>query len=143
MRKTKLNGKLKDNMAFEMNINGHNIILDASEEVGGNNLGPRPKPLLLAGLIGCTGMDVVSILNKMRVEIEDLNIEVEADNTEEHPKVYKDIHLIFKFKGNNLPLDKITRAVELSQEKYCGVSAMLKASTPITYEIILEEQANK
>lgn len=139
MSTTKLNGKLKGNMAFEMNINGHNLVIDASEEIGGNNLGPRPKPLLLAGLIGCTGIDVMSILKKMRVEIEDLDIEVSAENTEEHPKVYKDIHLIFKFKGENLPIDKLERAVELSQERYCGVTAMLKEATSVTYEIILVE----
>lgn len=136
---TKLNGKLKGNMAFEMNINGHNLVIDASEEIGGNNLGPRPKPLLLAGLIGCTGMDVMSILQRMRIELEDLDIEVSAENTEEHPKVYQNIHLIFKFKGKDLPVDKLKRAVELSQEKYCGVTAMLRASTSVTYEIVLVE----
>lgn len=139
MEKKKLHAKLKGNMGFEMDLDGHKFITDASEEIGGNDLGPRPKQLLLAGLIGCTGIDVMSILKKMKVELDDLNIEVEADNTEEHPKVYENIHLTFRFKGKDLPKNKIERAVSLSQEKYCGVSAMLKKATPVTYEIVHEE----
>lgn len=76
----------------------------------------------------------------MRVELDDFNIEVEADNTEEHPKVYENIHLNFIFKGKDLPKDKIEKAVSLSQEKYCGVSAMLKKATSVTYDIVYEEQ---
>lgn len=139
MSKTKLKASLTGNMGFELNLDGHKFITDASEEIGGNDLGPRPKQLLLVGLIGCTGIDVMSILNKMKVELDDLNIKVEADNTEEHPRVYENIHLTFIFKGKNLPKEKIKKAVSLSQEKYCGVSAMLKKATPITYDIIIEE----
>jgi|SRR5699024_8621839 len=139
MTKTKLKADLKGNMGFELDLDGHKFITDAAEKIGGNDLGPRPKQLLLVGLIGCTGIDVMSILNKMKVELEDLNIEVEADNTEEHPKVYENIHLTFIFKGKNLPKGKIEKAVSLSQEKYCGVSAMLKKATPITYDIVIEE----
>lgn len=139
MSKSYISAKLKDNMAFEMLLDGHNFITDASEEVGGSNLGPRPKQLLLAGLIGCTGMDVMSILKKMKVELDDLDIKVEADNTTEHPKVYENIHLTYIFKGKNLPEDKINKAVSLSQERYCGVSAMLKKVTAVTYEIVLQD----
>lgn len=137
MSKTNISAGLKGNMAFEMNLDGHNFITDASEEVGGNNLGPTPKQMLLAGLIGCTGIDVMSILKKMQIKIDDLNITVEADNTTEHPKVYENIHLTFTFKGKDLPEERLNRAVELSQEKYCGVSAMLKKVTTITYEVIV------
>jgi putative redox protein len=140
MSTKKIQAHLKGNMAFEMNLDGHNFITDASEEIGGNNLGPRPKQLLLAGLIGCTGIDIMSILKKMKVQLDDLNIEVEAESTEEHPKVYKNIHLTFKFKGQNLPIENIKKAVSLSQEKYCGVSAMLKKAAPVTYDIVIEEQ---
>lgn len=139
MAKTKIIADLKGNMGFEMNLDGHKLITDASEEIGGNNLGPRPKQLLLAGLIGCTGIDVMSMLKKMRVELDDCSIEVEADSSEEHPKVYENIHLIYRFKGKNLSKTNIEKAVSLSQEKYCGVSAMLKKAAPITYEIIIEE----
>lgn len=141
MDKTKIIGDLKGNMAFQMNLDGHTIITDASESIGGNDLGPRPKQLLLAGLIGCTGIDVVLILKKMKVEFDDLSIEVEAENTEEPPKVYKTIHLTYRFKGKNLPRNSIERAVSLSQEKYCGVSAMLKKAAPVIYDIIIEENS--
>ncbi|WP_025642521.1 OsmC family protein [Schnuerera ultunensis] len=139
MKKTKIEARLKGIMGFEMELDGHNFITDASEKIGGNNLGPRPKQLLLAGLIGCTGIDVMSILRKMKVELEDLKIQVEADNTEEHPKVYENIHLTYIFKGKNLPKKNIEKAVSLSQEKYCGVTAMLKKVTSVTYDIVIEE----
>ncbi|QUH19801.1 OsmC family protein [Alkaliphilus sp. B6464] len=139
MSKTKLTANLKENMAFEMQLNGHTLITDASPEIGGNDLGPRPKALLLAGLIGCTGIDIMSILKKMRVELDDVIITAEADQTEEHPKIYKSIHLVFTFKGKDLPMDKLKKAVSLSQEKYCGVTAMLEKASPITYEIRTEE----
>lgn len=135
----KIKGTLKGSMAFEINLDGHTIITDAPEKIGGNNLGPRPKALLLAGLIGCTGIDVVSILKKMRVEFEDLNIEVEAEDTDEVPSVYNRIHVIYTFKGKNLPMSNLEKAVSLSQEKYCSVGAMLKKAAPITYEIRVEE----
>ncbi len=139
MSKAKVDAKLVGNMGFEMNLNGHKLITDGAEEIGGNNLGPRPKQLLLSGLIGCTGIDVMLILDKMKVEVEDVKIAAEADITEGTPSVYENIHLTYRFKGKNLPEDKINRAVELSQTKYCGVSAMLEKVTPITYEIIIEE----
>ncbi|NLJ40315.1 MAG: OsmC family protein [Clostridiales bacterium] len=139
MAKSKVQGKLIGNMGFEMTLDGHRFVTDASEENGGNDLGPRPKQMLLAGLIGCTGMDVMSMLTKMRSKPKDLIIEVETDVTDEHPKVYKDIHLVYRFKGEGLSRKNIEKAVSLSQEKYCGVSAMLKEATPVTYEIVVEE----
>lgn len=140
MDKKIIKANLVGNMGFEMNLDGHKFITDASKEIGGDNLGPRPKQLMLAALIGCTGIDIMSILKKMRIELDDLNIEVQADNTEEHPRAYENIHLIFTFKGKNLPKDKIEKAVSLSQEKYCGVSAMLKKATSVTYDIVYEGQ---
>lgn len=124
------------NMAFETEVNGHKIILDATPEVGGENRGPRPKPLVLSALAGCSGMDVVSILKKMKAEFSYFSMEVEAESTEEHPKYYKKINLIYLFKkADNLDDDKVKKAVELSQEKYCGVAALLKKATDLTYEI--------
>lgn len=128
-----------DGMAFEAEVNGHKIVVDAVENVGGRDRGPRPKPLLLASLAGCTAMDVISILNKMRVEVEAFNVEVVAEQTEEHPKVYSHIKLIYKFKGKDLPMDKLQKAVDLSQERYCGVSAMLRKAAELTFEIVVEE----
>ncbi len=138
MNKTELKAVKIDDMAFEMEVNGHKLIMDASGDVGGKDLGPRPKPLLLAALVGCTGMDVASILKKMQQNYDSLHISVEADNTKEHPKVYENIKLVYKFRGDNLDRGKIEKAVKLSQERYCGVSAMLGKATKIDHEIILE-----
>lgn len=128
-----------DGMAFEAEVNGHKIVVDAVESVGGRDRGPRPKPLLLASLAGCTAMDVISILDKMRVKVDAFNVEVIAEQTEEHPKVYSQIKLLYKFKGKDLPMDKLQKAVDLSQERYCGVSAMLRKASELTFEIIVEE----
>lgn len=124
-------------MAFETEVNGHKLVLDATPEVGGEDRGPRPKPLVMVALAGCTGMDVVSILKKMRVEIEGLEIKVEGNISEEHPKTFTELKLIYEFKGKDLPMDKLKKAVEMSDEKYCGVSAFYKKAVPLSYEIRL------
>ena len=128
-----------EKMAFEAEINGHKLILDAAEEVGGENRGPRPKPLLLTALAGCTGMDVVSILKKMRVELDSFDVIVEGDLTEEHPKQFYKMNVIYEFTGKDLPLEKLKKAVSLSEERYCGVSAMFKKAIEITTEIRIIE----
>ncbi len=133
--KTSLNINWIDGMAFESEINGHKIIIDADETVGGNNRGPRPKPFMLLALAGCTGMDVVSILKKMRVELDNFGVEVEANNTEEHPKHYDEMKVIYKFWGKDLPMDKLAKAVNLSEERYCGVSHVYKQYVKMTHEI--------
>jgi putative redox protein len=130
-----INVKWIGDMTFETDINEHKILLDASSEVGGKNAGPRPKPLLMVSLAGCTGMDVISILKKMKIEVLDFNVKVEAILSDQHPKRFTDLHLVYEFKGNNLPLEKIEHAIALSQDKYCGVSATLKNSINLTYEI--------
>ncbi len=137
--KQAINVSWLSNMAFEADVNGHKITLDAKTESGGNNLGPQPKPLLLVALAGCTGMDVVSILNKMRVEFDSLNIRVEGDAAEEHPMRYLKMHIIYELKGNDLEskLDKIEKAVNMSQDKYCSVSATFKNSVEISHEIVI------
>jgi putative redox protein len=127
-------------MAFEASVNGHNLILDASGESGGENLGPRPKMLLLAALGGCTGMDVVSLLAKMRVEYKSLNIKVEGETAEEHPKKYLKMKVIFSFVGKDLNIEKIRKAVDLSKEKYCSVSATMKPNVVIDYDIKITEE---
>ena len=125
-------------MAFEAEINGFKIILDADEAVGGENRGPRPKGLTLVSLAACTGMDVISILKKMRVVPEYFNVEVEGELTDEHPKYYHSIHLRYIFRGKDLPMAKLEKAVNLSQDRYCGVSAMLLKSSTLTHEIIIK-----
>jgi putative redox protein len=134
----KVNLNFLGGMAFETELNGHKLYLDANEEVGGKDTGPRPKALMMVALAGCTGMDVVSILRKMRVEYDALNVEVEGDLAEEHPKKFTGMKVIYRFKGTDLPLDKIQKAVNLSKDSYCGVSANYSASFPVEHEIIIE-----
>jgi putative redox protein len=128
-----------ENMSFESEINGHKLIIDAKEEVGGQDRGPRPKPLMLAALGGCTSMDMVSILKKMRVELKSLNVIVEGELSEEHPKRFLKMHVIYEVEGDDLPMDKIEKAVSLSEEKYCGVSAVYREVIEITSEIRIKE----
>lgn len=135
MAKQEINVKWLDNMAFEAEVNGHKVILDADSEVGGANRGPRPKPFMLVALAGCTGMDVVSILKKMKVEFADFNVRVQGDLTEEHPKHFQGMHVIYEFTGKDLPFEKLQKAVSLSEEKYCGVSAVYKKALSLTSEI--------
>lgn len=125
-------------LAFAVDQDGHRFLLDAGVESGGEDRGPRPKALLLSALGACSGIDVVSILAKMRVELDGFELRLSAPQTEEHPRVFTGIHVQYVFKGKDLPLDKLERAVQLSQERYCGVSAMLAQACPITHEILVE-----
>ena len=139
MTKQEVKVSWKDKMAFEAEVDGHKIMLDAAEAVGGQDRGPRPKPLMLTALAGCTGMDVISILKKMRVEVEDFNVTVEGDLTDEHPKQYYKMNVIYTFKGKDLPLEKLKKAVSLSEERYCGVSALYSKAIEVTSEIKIIE----
>jgi len=139
MAKELVKVKWLENMAFSAEVNGHEIILDAAEKVGGENRGPRPKPLMLTALAGCTGMDVVSILKKMRVELDDFNVIVEGDLTEEHPKQFTQMHVIYEFTGKNLSAEKLQKAVNLSEDRYCGVSATYRKAIGLTSEIKIIE----
>lgn len=132
---TKIECTWKNEMAFEADVNGFKIMLDAEPGVGGQNHGPRPKPLTLVSLAGCTGMDVISILKKMRIEPEYFNVSVQGELTDEHPKIYHKIHITYEIKGKDIEIEKVEKAVSLSQERYCGVSAMLRQSSQITHEI--------
>src|SRR5690554_2584808 len=100
-----------ENFAFEGDMDGHKMVIDAAIENGGSDLGFRPKKLMLTALAGCTGIDVIMILKKMKLEPEAFNVIVEADVTEEHPKHYTAMKVIYQFKGKDLPLDKLERAV--------------------------------
>ena len=137
--KQTLNTTWKGDMQFDAQVSGHTLTMDAKAEVGGNDAGPRPKELMLASLAGCTGMDVVSILKKMRVELEGFNIVIEAEMTEEHPKHYSKMKVIYQFKGKDLPKDKLEKAVKLFEEKYCGVTAVYKKAMEMETEIRVTE----
>ena len=125
----------KENMAFETEIDGHRLVLDAAPDSGGNDLGPRPKKLMLVALAGCTGMDVISILQKMRVFPDSFRVIVEGDVADDHPKKYTGMKVIYQFSGTDLPLDKLEKAIKLSEEKYCGVSAVYREAFEIETEI--------
>ena len=139
MGKAKSTVSWKGKMAFEAEIEGKKFTIDAGEKVGGENQGPTPKPLMLTSLAGCTGMDVISILKKMRVDLDDFKVSVEGELTDEHPKHFIKMMVTYEFWGKELPLDKIKKAVDLSEERYCGVSVVYKKVMPIESEIILHE----
>lgn len=125
----------KGNMSFETDLDGHTLKIDTTAEQGGNDTGPRPKKLMLVALAGCTGMDMTSILKKMRVNFDSLNIKVEANVTEEHPKHYDEMKVIYEFTGKDVDAVKVEKAVKMSMETYCGVSAVYKKAMPFSYEI--------
>ncbi|MBB1283551.1 OsmC family protein [Flavisolibacter sp. BT320] len=122
----------KGGTAYESLQNGAKVELNAGT-------GFSPKALLLTGLAGCSGIDVVEILEKMRVPFADLEIDAEAEQTEDHPRVFTTIHLTYKVKTEEENREKIRKAIDLSLEKYCGVAAMLKKNSAIEYSIILVE----
>ena len=113
----------------------HLVPMDTTPEFGGDSSATKPLELLLVALGGCTGMDVVSLLAKMRQRVTALELNITAKRSEEQPKVYTKIDLEYVVTGRSLEEDKVRRAVELSQEKYCSVSAMLKKACPIKYTV--------
>ncbi|MGE5509332.1 MAG: OsmC family protein [Chitinophagales bacterium] len=128
----------KQRMAFTGHSSeGHEVGMDASAASGGDGQAPRPTELVLMGLGGCTGMDVVSILAKMQQPLRSLEIAVEADRADEHPKVFTAIRLLYRVAGEGLELEKVRRAIDLSLDKYCTVGNVLNKTAAITYEIEL------
>ena len=125
----------KGNMLFESITPEGNVLIDAAVDVGGQGKGVRPKAMMLSSLAGCTAMDVISLLKKMRAEVADFKIEVLANLTDEHPKYYDRVHVIYRFYGDALKKDKIQKAVNLSVERYCGVFEMFRQFSKITHEI--------
>lgn len=117
----------KGGMAFESNnTSGLSLRIDASPEDGGEGKGLRPKALMLSSLAGCSGLDVAMLIKKMKLEVADFKIETIAHLTEEHPKYYDSVVMEYHFYGKNLAEAKLRRAVDLSVEKYCGVSEMFR-----------------
>lgn len=127
-------------MAFDATAStGHTVRMDAAPEVGGENTGPRPMEMVLMGLGGCTGIDVVMMLQKMGQDIKDVQIEIESERAEDIPKVYTKIHVHFKVIGTDLNEKKVKRAVDLSAEKYCSVSKMLEATVEMSHGFEIAE----
>jgi putative redox protein len=127
----------KGKMQFESdNPSGHTLTIDAGEDTGGEGSGHRPKALMLSALAGCSGLDVISILNKMKVELEDYKMVIEGVLTDEHPKFYHEVNVEYHFYGRNLNENKIKKAVQLSDDKYCGVMEMFKRFAKININVI-------
>ncbi|MEO7961421.1 MAG: OsmC family protein [Ginsengibacter sp.] len=131
-----INSVYKKGMAFSTELEGHSITIDLTAEHGGNNLGPGPKSLMLVSLAGCTGVDVVAILNKMKVVYADLSIKVEAHVTEEHPKIYDAVTVTYTIRVSKADEPRVKKAVDLSQEKYCGVSEMFRAFSKLSSQVV-------
>jgi len=122
-------------MQFNALVNGHTIVMDAPERVGGEDNGPIPKPFILTALAGCTGMDIAAILRKADRNPENFDIKVIGEISKKAPIEYVSIHVIYDFKGKDIHQEAALDAVTDSQEKYCGVSSMLKKALPVTWEI--------
>ena len=113
---------------------GHAVVMDAASDVGGRNLGPRPMEMLLLGTGGCSSIDVILILQKMRQQVSDCYVEIEAERAESEPKVFTKIHLHFVVKGRDIKAEAVEKAVKLSAEKYCSASIMLGATAAMTHD---------
>lgn len=130
----------KENMVFESdNPSGETLFMDAPDE-GIENKGLRPKALMLSSLAGCSGLDVVSLLKKMRAEVDDFKMVVHGALTEEHPRYYHKVVVAYHFYGSNLQQDKINKAVTLSVDRYCGVMEMFRQFAKVTTEVYLHKQ---
>ncbi|WP_319380283.1 OsmC family protein [Thiomicrorhabdus sp.] len=127
-------------MAFDATAStGHIVRMDAAPEIGGENTGPRPMEMVLMGLGGCTGIDVLMMLQKLKQDIKDVQIEIESERSEDIPKVYTRIHVHFKVFGTDLNEKKVQRAVDLSAEKYCSVSKMLEKTAQMSHDFEIVE----
>ncbi|MCL5272602.1 MAG: OsmC family protein [Gammaproteobacteria bacterium] len=111
--------------------------IDQSVKAGGSGIGASPMEMVLMAIAGCSGMDIVSILEKMRVKFDRFIISVQGERAADHPKVFTDIEVVYKFWGKSLPEDKLQRAVSLSMEKYCSVANMIDKAANITYRILV------
>ena len=130
----------KENMVFESdNPSGETLFMDAPDE-GIENKGLRPKALILSSLAGCSGLDVVSLLKKMRAEVNDFKMVVHGELTEEHPKYYHKVVIEYHFYGSDLQEDKINKAVKLSVDQYCGVMEMFRQFAKVSTEVYLHKQ---
>lgn len=132
----KITSDWKGEMAYEAETVGGKLQLDATPDENGKAKGMTPKYLMLVALAGCTSMDVTSLLEKMRAQVADFKVEVEAELTEEHPKFYNKVKMVYKFKGEDLQKDKIEKAVKLSVDKYCGVYEMFRQFAEVDFEIV-------
>jgi len=124
-------------MGFSAQIRGHQFVMDAKNDVGGKDQGPTPKEVLLASICACTGMDVASILTKMRVHMESCDVNAQTDTTAGYPSIFQKVTLQYQLRGVDIKPEQVMKAVTLSMTKYCGVSAMVAKASPMEYEVFL------
>ena len=127
-------------MQFNALVNGHTVIMDAPPHVGGENNGPIPKPFILTALSGCTGMDVVALLRKAGITLQDFSLKVDGKLSKQQPLEYISIHLVYDIKDGANHKGAVLDAINFSQEKLCGVSHMLKRALPVTWEVVYNNQ---
>lgn len=130
-----VNAIYKGGRHFSVEVNGHTIEIDTPKEKGGENLGPSPKIFMLLSLAGCTGFDIVSILQKMRTEFSDFSVRVDGDLTDSEPSVYDKVIIHYFIKMEEADKPKMERAVSLSKNKYCGVSRMFESFAAVDFQI--------
>lgn len=118
---------------------GHAVVMDASPEVGGRDMGARPMEMVLMGAGGCSAIDVVHILRKARQDLADCVVELEADRAAEDPKVFTRIHMHYVVTGRNLNPAQVERAIKLSKEKYCSATIMLAKTAEVTSDFEIRE----
>lgn len=129
--------KWQGDLGFESHIRGHKVMMDSKADFGGKDQGPTPKELLLASICGCSGMDVASILKKMRVNLVSCDVNAQADTTAGYPSIFQEVKMQYNIEGTDIKVDQALKAVTLSMTKYCGVSAMVAEAAPISYEVFL------
>jgi putative redox protein len=135
MNTHKISSIFNSGMSFTAMIDDYHVEMDTTDE-STQNLGPSPKKLMLASLAGCTGIDVVSILNKMKVNFSEFKIDINASLTDEHPKIYNEVFIDYYIKVQEEDKAKVQKAVNLSKDKYCGVSAMFQSFAKLNWKII-------
>jgi putative redox protein len=138
--KQEIKTRWEGNMLFHAENPGGSLKIDADVANGGSGQGLRPKALMLTALAGCTGLDVTSLFKKMRIVVEGIEIDVQAELTEVQPTYYNKVKVIYKFYGKDFEKEKIEKAVKLSQDKYCGVSEMFRKFSELSYEILYFEK---
>ncbi len=132
---------LEAGMRFDVETgSGHHVILDAAEHNGGQNSGPQPMEMLLVALASCSGMDIITILRKKRQDITGYELRIHGMRAEEHPKVFLDITLEHIFTGHNIRPEAVERAIELTEERYCGASAMLGKTATLRHTFLITEE---
>lgn len=127
-------------IGFEAHIREHQFIMDSRNDKGDKDRGPSPKEVLLASICGCSGMDVVSILQKMRVDLMACHVDAQTETTAGYPAIFTEVKLLFRIESPNIKPEQALKAVTLSMTKYCGVSAMIVEASPITYEVFVNSE---